>query len=71
VIIYQTDKARFLNDVFTRNIEDVILAEFVQRTGRSVSRGRGVAWAPAYPRAGRQLLGQVAVSSARCPFCSP
>lgn len=44
MIIYQRDKARFLNDVFTRNIEDVILAEFMQRTGRSVSRSEVRSW---------------------------
>jgi len=44
VIIYQSDKARFLSDVFTRNIEDVILTEFTQRTGRAVSRSEVRSW---------------------------
>lgn len=44
MIIYQKDKTRFLSDVFTRNIEDVILAEFMQRTGRTVSRSEVRSW---------------------------
>lgn len=44
MIIYQSDKTRFLRDVFTRDIEQVILAEFTQRTGRTVSRSEIRSW---------------------------
>jgi hypothetical protein len=44
VIIYQSDKKRFLNDVFMRDIEQVILGKFIQRTGRSVSRSEVRSW---------------------------
>jgi len=44
VIIYQSDKTRFLRDVFTRDIEQVILTEFVERTGRTVSRSEIRSW---------------------------
>jgi DUF2075 family protein len=44
VIIYQSDKTRFLSDVFTRDIEQVILTEFTQRTGRTVSRSEVRSW---------------------------
>jgi len=44
MIIYQSDKSRFLSDVFTRDIEQVILNEFTQRTGRTVSRSEVRSW---------------------------
>ena len=44
MIIYQSDKRRFLDDVFTRDIEQVILTEFTQRTGRTVSRSEVRSW---------------------------
>lgn len=44
MIIYQSDKARFLKDVFTQDIEQVILAQFMERTGRIVSRSEVRSW---------------------------
>jgi DUF2075 family protein len=44
VIIYQSDKTRFLSDVFTRDIELVIMTEFTQRTGRTVPRSEVRSW---------------------------
>jgi uncharacterized protein len=44
VIVYQNNKSSFLNDAFTRDIEDVILIAFRSRTGRSVSRSEVRSW---------------------------
>ena len=44
MIIYQSDKARFLKDVFTRDIEQVILTQFMARTGRMVARSEVRSW---------------------------
>ena len=38
MIIYQTDKQHFLDDVFKRDIEAIVLEPFRNRTGRSVSK---------------------------------
>lgn len=44
MIVYQTNKGNFLKDVFTRDIEDVILTAFRSRTGRSVARSEVRSW---------------------------
>lgn len=44
MIAYQASKAGFLNDVFTRDIEEVVLAAFRARTGRSVARAEVRSW---------------------------
>jgi uncharacterized protein len=44
VIVYQNSKTGFLNDAFTRDIEDVVLATFRARTGRTVSRSEVRSW---------------------------
>jgi DUF2075 family protein len=44
VIVYQTSKSGFLNDAFTRDIEDVILAAFKSRMGRTVARSEIRSW---------------------------
>jgi DUF2075 family protein len=44
VIIYQSDKRRFLSDVFTRDIEQVILTQFKERTGRNVPPSEVRSW---------------------------
>lgn len=44
MIVYQESKAGFLRDAFTRDIEEVILAAFRQRTGRSVARSEVRSW---------------------------
>jgi DUF2075 family protein len=44
VIVYQNTKGRFLEDTFTKDIEDVILAAFKSRTGRSVARSEIRSW---------------------------
>lgn len=44
MIIYHSDKKRFLNDAFTKDIEDVILKEYTDRTGGHVSRQEVRSW---------------------------
>ena len=44
MIIYESDKAGFLDDAFKRNIEEVILCTFKERTGRSVARSEVQSW---------------------------
>jgi DUF2075 family protein len=44
MIVYQTNKSGFLADVFTKDIEEVILAAFRARTGRSVSAAEVRSW---------------------------
>ena len=44
VIVYQSTKADFLDDVFKRDIEVVILAEFTARTGRKVAHSEIRSW---------------------------
>jgi DUF2075 family protein len=44
VIVYQNSKNGFLNDAFTRDIEDVVLSTFRARTGRTVSRSEVRSW---------------------------
>jgi len=44
VIVYQKNKAEFLEDAFKRDIEAVILAEFVARTGGRVGQAEIRAW---------------------------
>jgi DUF2075 family protein len=44
VIVYQETKAGFLRDAFTRDIEEVILAAFRQRTGHAVARSEVRSW---------------------------
>ena len=44
MIVYQTDKTSFLADAFTRDIEDVVLAQFRAKTGHSVSPGEIRSW---------------------------
>jgi len=44
VIVYQKNKSEFLDDVFKRDIEAVILAEYMARTGSRVSSAEIRAW---------------------------
>jgi DUF2075 family protein len=44
VIVYQSTKGDFLKDVFTKDIEDVVLTAFRTRTGRSVARSEVRSW---------------------------
>jgi DUF2075 family protein len=44
VIVYQSSKASFLNDAFTKEIEDVVLSAFKARTGRTVARAEVRSW---------------------------
>ena len=44
MIVYQNHKSGFLNDAFTKDIEDVILAAFKSRTGRTVARSEIRSW---------------------------
>jgi uncharacterized protein len=44
VIVYQKDKASFLDDAFRRDIEHVILAEFTARTGGRVGAAEIRSW---------------------------
>lgn len=44
MIVYQNTKGSFLEDTFTKDIEDVILAAFKTRTGRSVARSEIRSW---------------------------
>lgn len=44
MIVYQKNKAEFLEDAFKRDIEAVILAEFVARTGGRVGQAEIRAW---------------------------
>ncbi|MGH8291172.1 MAG: hypothetical protein ACREV7_19575 [Steroidobacteraceae bacterium] len=44
MIIYQNDKTGFLNDAFTKDIEDVILRAFKGRTGRTVAISEVHSW---------------------------
>ena len=44
MIVYQTNKSGFLADVFTKDIEEVILAAFRSRTGRAVSSAEVRSW---------------------------
>lgn len=44
MIVYQENKADFLRDAFSRDIEEVVLEAYRRRTGRSVSRGEVRSW---------------------------
>ncbi len=44
MIVYQATKHGFLQDAFTRDIEDVILSQFRTRTGRTVAKMEILAW---------------------------
>ena len=44
MIVYQSNKSRFLNDAFTQDIEDVILKQYKARTGGAVSRQELRSW---------------------------
>ncbi len=44
MIVYQNSKNGFLDDAFTKDIEDVILAAFKSRTGRTVARSEIRSW---------------------------
>ncbi len=44
LIVYQNDKAGFLNDAFANDIEDLILRAFRARTGRSVGKSEVLSW---------------------------
>jgi uncharacterized protein len=44
VIVYQNNKRGFLNDAFTKDIEDVILDAFKSRMGRTVARSEIRSW---------------------------
>jgi hypothetical protein len=44
MIVYQNTKTGFLADTFTNDIEEVVLATFRARTGKSVSRSEIRSW---------------------------
>ena len=44
LIVYQSTKDGFLDDAFKHDIEDVILASFKARTGRSVAKAEIRSW---------------------------
>ena len=44
MIVYQTTKSSFLDDAFTRDIEDVVLASFRARTGHAVGAAEIRSW---------------------------
>jgi len=44
MIIYQSDKTKFLTDVFTKDIEEVILSAYRARTGRVVALSEVRSW---------------------------
>ena len=44
MIVYQNKKSGFLDDAFTKDIEDVILTAFKSRTGRTVARSEIRSW---------------------------
>lgn len=44
MIIYENDKAGFLKDAFTCDIEDVVHSQFHERTGRKVPKGEFRSW---------------------------
>ena len=44
MIVYQSNKAHFLDDAFKRDIEVVILAEFTARTGHRVAESEVRSW---------------------------
>ncbi len=44
MIVYQKNKADFLDDTFKRNIEEVVLSEFTLRTGRRVAESEVRSW---------------------------
>ncbi len=55
MIIYQTDKQHFLDDVFKRDIENIVLESFRNRTGRSVSKEEIRSWASSLHYMGKVL----------------
>lgn len=55
MIIYQTDKQHFLDDVFKRDIEAIVLDSFRNRTGRSVSKEEIRSWASSLVYMGKVL----------------
>ena len=44
MIVYQNNKTGFLHDVFSRDIEDLVLGDFRARTGRAVARSEVRSW---------------------------
>jgi len=44
MIIYENDKAGFLKDAFTSDIEDIVRSQFRDRTGRGVGAGEFRSW---------------------------
>jgi len=55
LIIYQTDKQRFLDDVFKHDLEAIVLDSFRNRTGRSVSKEEIRSWASSLNYMGKVL----------------
>jgi uncharacterized protein len=55
VIVYQATKTRFLDDNDNRNIEDVISAAYVQKTGRYASDAEFKSWASSLREMSRVL----------------
>ncbi|SDR87430.1 hypothetical protein SAMN05216271_0625 [Halopseudomonas sabulinigri] len=55
MIIYQTDKQHFLDDVFKHDIEAIVLDSFRHRTGRSVSKEEIRSWASSLNYMGKVL----------------
>lgn len=45
MIVYEATKRKFLDQVHSQNIEDIVLEQFVRRTGRRVSKEEIRAWA--------------------------
>jgi hypothetical protein len=56
MIIYQAEKASFLNDLHHRDIEDVILESFRAKTGSTVAKGQFRAWANSLAYMGKVLV---------------
>jgi len=55
LIIYQTDKEHFLDDVFKHDIEAIVLESFRNRTGRTVSKEEISSWASSLSYMGKVL----------------
>jgi DUF2075 family protein len=56
VIIYQTEKAGFLHDLHTRDIEEVIGESFRAKTGRKVGQAEIKSWANSLAYMGKVLM---------------
>jgi DUF2075 family protein len=55
VIIYEAEKSEFLVDVFKNNIEDIVLDNYLKRTGSAVGRSEIKSWASSLVYMGKVL----------------